>query len=136
MDRLTDIFPPPTSANYGDVPHLATTGLWECDLATERLTWSDGVYDLFGLPRGSALERGAVAAMYAPASRIAMECARVAAIRDRTGFTMDAQIRVGDETRWIRIVAHVENVPGKVARLYGSKSDVSHEYAGVAATDR
>ena len=36
---------------------LARIGVWECDLATEQLTWTDGVYDLFELPPGSPLER-------------------------------------------------------------------------------
>ena len=34
---------------------LAKIGVWECDLATEALTWTDGVYGLFELPRGTSL---------------------------------------------------------------------------------
>lgn len=112
---------------HDPVPTMVTTGLWACDLATEALTWSDGVYDLFGLPRGSALDRAATAARYTPESRIALECLRVAAIRDKTGFALDAEIEVDDTRRWIRIVARVECVDGKAARLVGSKSDVTHE---------
>ncbi|WP_404367187.1 hypothetical protein AB5I39_12300 [Sphingomonas sp. MMS24-J45] len=109
------------------VPPVATWGLWECDLATEKLTWSDGVYDLFGLPRGGTVDRAATLQRYTPESRIAMECHRVAAIRDKTGFTIEAQIRVDDALRWIRIVAHVECVNGAAVRLYGAKYDVTAE---------
>jgi hypothetical protein len=35
----------------------ARLGVWECDLASEKLSWSDGTYDLFELPRGSPLVR-------------------------------------------------------------------------------
>jgi PAS domain-containing protein len=119
--------------DYALVPAMVSAGLWSCDLATETLTWSDGVYDLFGLPRGSVLDRGATVGYYTPASRAELECKRVAAIRDKTGFAMDAEIRVGADARWVRIVARVECVDGKATRLSGSKCDVSHEYTGASA---
>ncbi len=115
------------------VPAASASGLWQCDLATEQLVWSDGVYDLFGLPRGVAIDRAAMLERYLPESRIAMECHRVAAIRDKTGFTVDAQIRVGEAVRWIRIAAHVECVDGAAVRLFGAKYDVTAEYALIAA---
>lgn len=115
------------------VPSASTSGLWECDLVTEELVWSDGIYDLFGLPRGSAVNRAATLAQYSPESRIAMECHRVAAIRDKTGFAMEAQIRVGGGVRWIRIVAQVECVEGAAVRLFGAKYDVTAERAMIAA---
>lgn len=34
----------------------AAIGAWECHLADDSLSWTDGVYDLFGLPRGSAIQ--------------------------------------------------------------------------------
>ena len=42
---------------------LARIGVWECDLATEKLTWTDGVYDLFEMPRGSPIDRARDRAM-------------------------------------------------------------------------
>ena len=119
------------------MPTSTATGMWACDLATEHLTWTDGVYDLFEFPRGSVLDRGATAARYTHESRIALECLRMAAIRDKTGFTLDTEIQVGSGTRWIRIVAQVECDDGKAIRLFGSKSDVSHEHAiGLAHANR
>ncbi|WP_232089584.1 hypothetical protein [Sphingomonas sp. HMP6] len=115
------------------VPSASASGLWECDLATEQLIWSDGVYDLFGLPRGVAIDRAATLAQYVPESRIAMECHRVAAIRDKTGFTVDAQIRVDGAVRWIRIAAHVECIDGAAVRLRGAKYDVTLERSLIAA---
>lgn len=105
---------------------LATTGWWRCDLATEELTWSDPVYDLFGFPRGSVLQRAETAARYTPESRIALECLRLAAIRDKTGFTLDAELAFDSTRRWIRIVAQVECIDGKATHLVGWKSDVTH----------
>lgn len=113
--------------NDPDLPTSTTVGLWACDLVTEELTWSDGVYHLFGLPCGSVPDRARAAACYTPSSRVALECLRVAAIRDKTGFALDAEIETATGSRWIRIVAQVECVDGKATRLVGSKSDVTHE---------
>lgn len=127
MENPTQDWPHRKGIPYAAMPTTATMGLWECDLATEALTWSEGVYDLFGFPRGSVLDRAETAARYTAESRIALECLRMAAIRDKTGFTLDAEIEIDARRRWVRIVAQVECVDGKAARLVGSKSDVTHE---------
>ncbi len=36
---------------------VARIGVWECSLSGETLTWSDGVYGLLDLPRGSPTDR-------------------------------------------------------------------------------
>lgn len=118
---------------YGPSP-IATVGLWECDLVTEQLTWSDGVYDLFDVPRGTPVDRAMTVRFYDPRSRIEMECLRTGAIRDKTGFSVDAQIRSArGVARWIRITAQVECVGGQVVRLFGAKHDVTQEHALWAA---
>ena len=33
---------------YDQALDLARIGAWECELETERLTWTSGVYDIFG----------------------------------------------------------------------------------------
>lgn len=47
---------------------LAMTGigLWQCCLATERLRWSQGVWDLFAMERGEEPARGLTIAHYLP----------------------------------------------------------------------
>jgi len=105
------------------------SGQWACDLTTERLEWSDEVFDLFGLPHGIVPDRATAIARYAPASLVAMECLRAAAIRDRSGFSLDAQIRTPHGlTRWIRIVARVDHSSDGRPRLSGTKTDVTAEY--------
>jgi PAS domain S-box-containing protein len=108
-------------------------GVWECDLADNRLTWTQGVYDLFGLPNGVAVERSLTVSLYHPESRIAMEQLRAHAIRHRRGFTIDVAIRRPDgEDRWMALsaVPIIEN--RKVERLCGLKVDVTERYDGAA----
>lgn len=104
-------------------------GRWECDLADNALTWSEGVYDLFGLPRGVRLLRGDAVALYSERSRAAMERLRSHAIRHRRGFTLDAQILPArGDPRWMRLTAAPICDGERVVRLHGFKRDVSHEY--------
>ena len=97
-------------------------GRWECDLKDTRLTWSDEVYDLFGLPRGVDLARAETVKHYCEGSRVAMERLRAYAIKHRRGFTLDAEIRRTDGTRrWMRLIAAPVCVDNKVVRLVGLK---------------
>ena len=107
---------------------LARIGVWECDLATEALTWTDGVYDLFELPRGAPLERAAIVALYDEESRREMERLRAEAVRDGGSFSLDILIRTarGNE-RWIRLTADVEREDGRPVRIFGTKQDITAE---------
>jgi len=107
---------------------LARIGMWECDLATETLTWTDGVYDLFGLPRGSRIDRRDTLALYHDESRRDMERLRAEAIRCGDTFTLDARIRTADgESRWMRLSAGVDYEDGRPVRLFGVKQDITDE---------
>ncbi|MFN3726193.1 MAG: hypothetical protein ACK4SZ_07800 [Allosphingosinicella sp.] len=97
-------------------------GLWACDLASKRLTWSAGVYDIFGLPRGVRVRRDEAVALYAEESRAAMETLRAYAIKHRRGFTLDAELRPAQGgTRWMRLIAVPVCEGREVVRLHGVK---------------
>jgi len=101
----------------------ARLGQWECDLTdNNRLSWSDEVYDIFGIPRGAAVARYEAVALYAEGSRAAMEKLRAYAIRHRRGFTLDVEIRpVHAPRRWMRLIAAPVCAGDDVVRLHGLK---------------
>lgn len=107
---------------------LARIGVWECDLATEQLTWTDGVYDLFELPPGSPLERTRILEYYDPESRRELERLRAQAIAEGGSFSLDTLIRTakGNE-RWLRLTADVEQEQGRSVRIFGTKQDITAE---------
>ena len=97
-------------------------GLWECDLSDNSLTWSDEVYDIFGLPRDAMVGRREVVALYAEDSRAIMERLRAYALKHRRGFTLDAEIRPAlTGSRWMRLIAAPVCEGGRVVRLQGLK---------------
>ena len=106
----------------------ARIGVWECDLATEELSWTDGVYDLFELPRGGSIDRATTLACYAPASRTMLEKLRGRAVAQGIGFTLDAEIiTVKGNRRWMRLTTSVEIRNGVPTRLFGMKQDITEE---------
>jgi diguanylate cyclase (GGDEF)-like protein len=107
---------------------LARIGVWECNLADGALTWTDGVYDIFELPRGSALERARIVELYTDESRAEMERLRARAIAERGSFCVDVQIRTAKgNMRWMRLSADVECEAGEPVRIFGLKQDITQE---------
>lgn len=121
-------------AGHGERPSLEI-GQWECDISDNRLTWSTGVYDLFGLPRGDLVERATAISLYGEASRAAMERLRAYAIRHRRGFTLDIEIfPANGGHRWIRLSGAPLCIGSRPAYLQGFKRDVTEEYLHTSGT--
>ncbi|HVI97733.1 MAG TPA: PAS domain-containing protein [Sphingomonas sp.] len=104
---------------------------WECALDGDVLRWAPGVYDLFGLPRGCAISRDDIVAMYAPESRALLDQLRRHAIATCGSFTFEAKIlRPGGAPRWMRVTADIIARNGSATHLYGTKLDITAEMAG------
>ena len=111
---------------YDRASALARIGVWECDLATEALSWTDGVYDLFELPRGAPISRPEVLAMYHEDSRREMERLRAEAIASGGRFSLDIRIRTArGNDRWLHLAGDVEKEGGRPVRIFGTKQDVT-----------
>jgi diguanylate cyclase (GGDEF)-like protein len=110
---------------YDQALDLARIGAWECELETERLTWTSGVYDIFGYPMGNPLRRASIVDLYVDESRRNMELARAEVIRSGRAVSLDAEIRTWrGERRWMRLLI---NTDGRRARIFGSKQDITSD---------
>ncbi|GJD84227.1 diguanylate cyclase domain-containing protein [Methylobacterium haplocladii] len=106
----------------------ARVGIWECALHDESLTWTDQVYDLFEIPRGTRLARRTTLDCYTPGSRAVLERTRSAAIAGRRDFRLDAEIiTLKGRRRWIRLTAATECRDGVPVRLFGMKQDITEQ---------
>lgn len=107
---------------------LVQIGAWSCDLVSGRLDWTDGVFDIFGLPSENALDREATIQLYCEESRELLERKRSRAIENRDGFTLDARIvRPDGIERWIRITAATRGSNGRTEMLFGMKQDITDD---------
>ncbi|MDR6633999.1 diguanylate cyclase (GGDEF)-like protein [Phyllobacterium sp. 1468] len=106
----------------------ARIGVWECSLPDETLHWTDVVFDIFDLPRGSDLDRSQILECYAENTVKELQRRRKRAIEDRSGFEMDAEIiTVQGNRRWIRITATVESENDVPVRIFGMKQDITEQ---------
>lgn len=107
---------------YGEALADLGVGLWDCELIDNRLTWTKGVYRLFGLPVGTVVNRNEAIAFYTDDSCAAMERLRAHSIKHRRGFTLDVEIKpAGALPRWMRLIAAPICIDGQVHRLRGYK---------------
>jgi diguanylate cyclase (GGDEF)-like protein/PAS domain S-box-containing protein len=105
-------------------------GAWSCELATERLAWTGGVFDIFGLSSDQALDRQATVELYGEQSRELLERKRAHAIDTCSGFSLDAHIvRPDGRDRWVRITAATRSSNGRARTLYGMKQDITEDHA-------
>jgi diguanylate cyclase (GGDEF)-like protein len=106
----------------------ARIGIWSCTLPNGQLTWTNGVYDLFELPRGSLIDRDTVLKMYTPESAKQMQALRAQAIATCGDFNFDAQIITAKgNRRWMRITATVDGIDGKARRIFGMKQNITEQ---------
>lgn len=108
---------------------LAELGVWEWDLATQRLTWSDEVFHIVGIAPGSieptyeAYER-----MLYPDDRALLTEAVTRAVEQQAGYDLEHRVvRPDGEVRSVRCVAEVEVEEGAVLGLYGILQDVTRD---------
>ena len=92
---------------YDQALNLARIGAWECELETERLTWTPEVHDIFGYPVGNPLRRADIVDLYIDESRRNMELARAEVIRSgcAVGSLVVAVSGPGaaKDVRWMRL---------------------------------
>ena len=119
----------------GETAPGTTIGMWQCDLPHETLTWTDGVYDIFELPRGFRITRPEAVGFYTQKSLKMLEEVRRRAIRDCTDFTLDTEIMTAlGNSRRMRIIAHVKSENGRAVRIFGIKQDITEEKSNIHRT--
>ncbi len=105
---------------------LAKLGGWELDVATRRLSWSDGVYRILGLPLHSEpTEEIALSHLPFDARRhVRRQFAR--ALRTGQGFEMELPfIDAAGQRRLFRQSCELEIEQGKPVRAFGIVQDVT-----------
>lgn len=113
-------------------PGGGATGMWQCDLPDETLTWTDGVYDIFELPRGFRVTRQEALGFYTPNSRDLLEEVRRQAIHACRGFTLETDITTAlGNSRRLRIIAHIGYEDGKPVRIFGIKEDITRRKTSI-----
>jgi PAS domain S-box-containing protein len=111
---------------------LARVGVWEWDIANDRILWSDRVYEIHGLAPGSMTGVPAdLAALFHPDDREKVTQAVLGALADKSGYEIEFRIiRPDGSLRWISTIGKVVcSDAGIPVRMLGITRDMTEQHA-------
>jgi PAS domain S-box-containing protein len=107
------------------VQKMAQIASWELDLISGDLSWSEGVFDIFDIPQGTALTYEDFLQMILPEDREYVERQWQAALNGDL-YDIEHRIRVGKEVKWVRENAVLEfDKKGRAIRGVGIVQDIT-----------
>jgi PAS domain-containing protein/HPt (histidine-containing phosphotransfer) domain-containing protein len=105
----------------------ACIGVWELDLASNRVTWNDAMYGIFGIPKGAPVTHQLFFSHVYPDDLAALQAGMAAALRH--GGTLDDEFRIVRRDRAVRVLrakAQVCRENGEQpARVVGVSFDIT-----------
>jgi PAS domain S-box-containing protein len=109
-----------------EAQQLAHVGSWEWDMRSDRITWSEELFHIYGLPPTTALSYDTYVGRIHPNDREQVRMVVESAIRDRTPFEMTHRVVRDDGERWVvgrgRVVTKADGEP---VRMVGTAQDVT-----------
>ncbi len=114
-----------SQVNLNRAQAVAHIGSWYLDVPQNRLTWSDEVFRMFGVPKGTGLTYEAFVSMVHPEDRERIDQAWTAALRGAP-YDIEHRIVVGGELKWVRERAQVEfDKDGNPVEGIGTVQDIT-----------
>jgi PAS domain S-box-containing protein len=113
-----------------DAEAVAHIGSWERDLATNEVSWSSGMYHLFGVAAGGGpRDYAAAMKLLHPEDRAFIDELNDRAVREGTGFDFEARALHPDgEPRYVHVRGQVvSGGAGSAPRLIGIVHDVTEQ---------
>jgi len=115
------------AARLSQAQALTHIGSWEWDIAVDRVTWSEELYRIYGIPRGTPVTYGVFLEHVHPDDRAVVDEAVRRAAADHEPFQFEHRIVVPDGRRRV-IDARGEVVvddSGKPVRMVGTGQDIT-----------
>src|SRR6266478_5327613 len=116
-----------------EAQRISHVGYWERDLATNRYTWSDENYRIFGLrPQERSLSFDDVQALLHPADRDMRAAAVAEALRGGRRYDVEYRVvRPDGEVRFVRSEGDVvRDEAGRLFRVFGTVQDITERKRG------
>jgi PAS domain S-box-containing protein len=124
-----------THAQLAEAQALARLGSWEWDVGSDRITWSDEMYRLYGVEQGSVVDYERYQSLLHPEDREVSNDAVAHSMKTGAPFSFDHRVIRPDGVERIfhargRVVM---NNDGKPIRMYGTGQDVTETRKAAAA---
>ncbi|WP_051661299.1 EAL domain-containing protein [Bosea sp. 117] len=110
----------------GQTERLARVGGWEFDKGAQRLTWSDGVYRIYGLNPNKSPSLDLALSHFPPEARSQLQRRLDAALQNGETFDVELPfVNVGGDHRIVRHTCDVEADGDDVIRIFGILQDIT-----------
>jgi PAS domain S-box-containing protein len=114
-----------SEVNLNRAQEVAHIGSWHLDLAHNRLTWSDEVFRIFGIPKGTALTYEVFLGAVHPEDRERVNQAWAAALHGAP-YDIEHRIVVDGALKWVREMAKVDfDDAGNAVEGIGTVRDIT-----------
>ena len=114
-----------SEATLNRAQEIAHIGSWHLDIASNRLTWSDEVFRIFGVPLGTALSYEAFLDRVHPGDRESVHNGWSAALHGAP-YDVEHRIIVGGDVKWVREQAQLEfSKEGNATSGIGTVQDIT-----------
>ncbi|MGD1885751.1 MAG: PAS domain-containing sensor histidine kinase [Cohaesibacteraceae bacterium] len=103
------------------------TGLWDWNLATNRIDWSNSMYTMLGFaPSGTTFSLQELQQIVHPSHTILAKQAEKLGAKGMGQLETTLRLKLADGSwRWIHLHAEVVNLPGASLRLIGAANDIT-----------
>lgn len=108
---------------------MALMGHWRLDFISNNIEWSEGVYEIYGLPLSDEPPLEQALSFYEPESRARLELLIERAITAGEAFAADFDfVTQGGERRRVRTVGEIECQDGRAVALIGVFRDMTERF--------
>ncbi len=117
-----------SEARYALAQRIAGVGTWEWDVATDRVLWTDEVYDIYGVPKGTPMASASdVEGRIHPEDVPRWHESLRACLEDGVEHNLEMRIVRPDGTvRWVTTLGDAQrDASGKALRVLGVVMDVT-----------
>ena len=117
-----------SEAKLKEAQRIANIGYWERDLVADRLTWSEGTYRIFGLPRQvDNFGQAELEKMIHPEDRQIQRQALADVVQRKRPYDVEYRIvRPDGEIRFVHLRDEIEyDASGKPIHLFGTVQDMT-----------
>ena len=120
-------------AMLAQTERMAHVAGWEVDLATQKVTWSDEVYRMSGLPIDREITLEQALSFYPEPERRTLIDILADTIERRGAFDLKLPYRsLSGGPRWVHLMGEVEVVDGRATKLMGVVQDITERRSAEA----
>ena len=122
---------------FRQAERMASMGSWRLDVVNNRISWSEGVYDIHELPYGAGQNLHDALSFYAPADRPRIADAVQQAILTGSPWDLELDfVSARGTAKRVRTIGEPELESGRVVALIGVLHDVSERHRLFVELDR